>query len=104
MIAFGSEDTIFLGSLASYCSIHDVYELCLMLRLNCVFEVSADAMVRLCAAGDGYDVTPVKVYNPRALNHRFIPARFSVAPVLIHIMSLITSSAVLSASILHPHE
>jgi len=26
MIAFGSEDTIFLGSLASYCSIHDVYE------------------------------------------------------------------------------
>ena len=39
MIAFGSEDTIFLGSLASYCSIHDVYELCLM------FEVSADAIV-----------------------------------------------------------
>ena len=28
MIAFGSEDTIFLGSLSLYCSIHDVYELC----------------------------------------------------------------------------
>ena len=106
MIAFGSEDTIFLGSLASYCSIHDVYEVCL------VSEVPADAIVLRWRWVRRYscETCCYSLYKPSTLNHLFIPARFSVPPVFtlipppVTIISSITSSPILSASILHPHD
>ena len=96
MIAFGSEDTIFLGSLAPYCSIHDVYEF--VRSWNVVLKC---LLMRLC------DCALVEMGTTlllRALNHRFIPARFSAAPVFTITISSMIASPILPASILHPHD